>query len=61
MGRFSKITKGMFLAYEGCRESGATNMFDLRTVTALTGLERKDIITITRNYKELMRIHGVAQ
>ena len=48
-----KITKAQFNRYEGCRLSGATNMFDLRNVKALTGLNEEQIIYIMENYNEL--------
>ena len=48
-----KITKEQFSRYEGCRLSGATNMFDLTNVKQLTGLNREQITTIMNNYVEL--------
>ena len=48
-----KITKAQFNRYEGCRLSGATNMFDVRNVTALTGLNKEQIMYIMQNYGEL--------
>ena len=48
-----KITKAQFNRYEGCRLSGATNMFDLRNVKMLTGLNEEQIIYIMENYNEL--------
>ena len=48
-----KITKAQFNRYEGCRLSGATNMFDVRNVTALTGLNKEEIMYIMKNYSEL--------
>ena len=50
-----KITKAQFNRYEGCRLSGATNMFDLRNVTALTGLDKNQCMTIMKNYDELYK------
>jgi len=47
------ITKSQFNRYEGCRLSGATNMFDLTNVRLLTGLDKKQIITIMENYDKL--------
>ena len=48
-----KITKAQFNRYEGCRLSGATNMFDVRNVTMLTGLNKDQIMYIMENYSEL--------
>ena len=48
-----KITKAQFNRYEGCRLSGATNMFDVRNVTMLTGLNKEQIMYIMQNYGEL--------
>lgn len=47
------ITKEEFLAYEDVRRSGVTNMFDLVAVSRLTGLDRKKVIEIHRNYSSL--------
>ena len=49
----TKITKTQFNRYEGCRLSGATNMFDVRNVTMLTGLNKEQIMYIMENYSEL--------
>ena len=49
----TKITKTQFNRYEGCRLSGATNMMDLRNVTALTGLDKNQCIAIMEQYNEL--------
>ena len=48
-----EITKKQFNRYEGVRLSGATNMFDVRNVTALSGLNKKQIMTIMESYSEL--------
>ena len=42
-----------FIKYLDCRDSGVTNMFDLRNVTALTGLSKEQIIYIMKNFSEL--------
>ena len=47
------ITKQQFEAYVDVQMSGVTNMFDVRTVSALTGLDRNQITTIMSNYREL--------
>ena len=48
-----KITKAMFIAYENVRLSGVTNMFVVKDVSVLSGLERAEIIEIMRNYDVL--------
>jgi hypothetical protein len=47
------ITLEQFNAYESVRRSGATNMFDTKKVTKLSGLDRKQILTIMANYSKL--------
>ena len=42
-----------FMKYEDCRTSGVTNMFDVRNVTALTGLSKEQILEIMTNYGTL--------
>jgi hypothetical protein len=42
-----------FMKYEDCRISGVTNMFDVRNVTALTGLSKKQVMKIMTNYETL--------
>ena len=42
-----------FVKYLDVRDSGVTNMFDLRNVTALTGLSKEKIIFIIKNFDEL--------
>jgi len=49
----SEITKEQFEAYVNVQESGVTNMFDIRTVGQLSGLEKQQIMTIMQNYIEL--------
>jgi len=44
------ITKDKFDRYEAVRQSGATNMFDVRMVSRLSGLSNKEIIDIMKNY-----------
>ena len=48
-----KITKEQFEAYVDVQMSGVTNMFDVRTVGDLSGLEKEEILTIMQNYGEL--------
>ena len=49
----SEITKEQFEAYVDVQKSGITNMFDVRTVGQLSGLEKEQIMTIMTNYGEL--------
>ena len=44
-----------FMKYEDVRESGVTNMFDLRNVMALTGLNKEEIMYIMKNYEKLYK------
>ncbi len=48
-----KITQEQFESYEDVRESGVTNMFDVRNVKALSGLNQEQIMTIMTNYEQL--------
>ena len=42
-----------FVKYLDVRDSGVTNMFNLRNVTALTGLSKEQIMYIMKNFSEL--------
>ena len=42
-----------YIKYEDVRKSGVTNMFDVRNVTALTGLSKEQIMYIMKNFSEL--------
>lgn len=44
------ITKEMFEAYVEVRQSGITNMFDVRNVMNLTRLSEHQIYDIMKNY-----------
>jgi len=52
-----KITKAQFEAYVRVQKSGVTNMFDIRNVTALTGLDKNQCMEIMSNYSELEEKH----
>ena len=52
LNKMEKITKEQFEAYVDVQESGVTNMFDVRTVGDLSGLEKEQIITIMKSYGE---------
>ena len=49
----SEITKEQFEAYVDVQMSGVTNMFDVKTVGDLSGLEKEQILTIMQSYGEL--------
>mgnify|MGYP001111744236 CR=1 FL=1 len=49
----TEITQEQFEAYVDVQESGVTNMFDVRTVSDLSGLDKQEIITIMESYSEL--------
>ena len=49
----TEITKEQFEAYVDVQESGVTNMFDVKTVGQLSGLEKEEIMTIMKSYGEL--------
>lgn len=47
------ITKKQFDAYEAVRDSGVTNMFNIKIVKELSGLDQDVIFTIMENYNSL--------
>ena len=49
----TEITQEQFEAYIDVQESGITNMFDVKTVSQLSGLEKEEIMTIMQSYGEL--------
>ena len=51
--KMTEITKEQFEAYVDVQESGVTNMFDVKTVGQLSGLEKEQIMTIMTYYGEL--------
>ena len=58
LNKMEKITEEQFEAYEDVRVSGVTNMFDVKTVSQLSGLEKEDIMTIMKSYGELSDKYG---
>ena len=57
--RVSKIEeKEKFKKYVKVQMSGATNMFDVRTVCSLSGLEREDVLDVMDRYDELSKKYG---
>ena len=53
-----EITQEQFEAYVDVQESGVTNMFDVKTVGQLSGLEKEEIMTIMKGYSELKEKYG---
>ena len=49
------INEEQFVAFEAVRESGITNMFDVRTVSAISGLDRDQITNIMTNYSKYQK------
>ena len=49
----TEISREQFEAYVDVQESGITNMFDVKTVGDLSGLEKEEIMTIMKSYGEL--------
>jgi len=47
------VTKEQFLAFNEVRDSGATNMFDIKTVSELSGLDKDTILEIMKDYNAL--------
>ena len=53
LNEMEKIKKEQFEAYVDVQMSGITNMFDVKTVSQLSGLEKEEILTIMQSYGEL--------
>ena len=53
LNKMVEITKKQFEAYIDVQESGVTNMFDVRTVQSLSGLNKEEIMEIMKNYGTL--------
>ena len=53
INKMTEITQEQFEAYIDVQESGVTNMFDVKTVGELSGLEKEVIMTIMKSYGEL--------
>ena len=54
-----EITQEQFEAYVDVQMSGVTNMFDERTVSAISGLNRDQSISIMSNYEQLDKKYNV--
>jgi len=53
LNKMTEITKEQFKRYVSVQMSGVTNMFDVKTVGQLSGLEKEQIMTIMTSYGEL--------
>ena len=53
LNKMTEITKEQFEAYVNVQESGVTNMFDVKTVGQLSGLEKEQIMKIMTDYGTL--------
>ena len=53
LNKMAEITKEQFEAYVDVQMSGVTNMFDVRIVGELSGLEKEEILEIMKNYGTL--------
>jgi len=51
---YPPVTKEQFLAYEAVRHSGVADMFDVETVSQLSGLDQETILAIMEHYAELV-------
>ena len=49
----TEITKEQFEAYVDVQESGVTNMFDVKTVESISGLNKGTIMSIMKSYSKL--------
>jgi hypothetical protein len=56
-----EITKEMFDMYNRVRRSGITNMFNIRMVGDLSGLDKEEILQIMHGYSELREKFGEEQ
>lgn len=54
---FVHVDRKDFEKYVKVQASGVTNMFDLRTVESLTGLDRDKIKAIAMHYDELDKLY----
>ena len=51
--KMNKITKEQFEAYVNVQMSGVTNMWNVKLVSELAGLEEEEIMTIMKSYGKL--------
>jgi len=57
----SEITEQEFKKYVSVQMSGVTNMWDVKTVEELTNIPREKILTIMKEYGELMKKYPSAK
>ena len=53
LNKMTEITKEQFEAYIDVQESGVTNMWNVKLVGELSGLEEEKIMAIMKNYGQL--------
>ena len=53
LNKMEEITQTQWEAYVDVQKSGVTNMFDVKMVEILSGLEKEVIMTIMQSYGEL--------
>jgi hypothetical protein len=53
-----EVTFEEYRAYEDVRRSGVTNMFDVKMVEALSGLERERVIAVMKNFAAAREAYG---
>ena len=53
VNKMTEITKEQFEAYVDVQMSGVTNMFNVKLVGELSGLEKEEIMEIMKNYGTL--------
>lgn len=51
----NEISKEEFQSFVRVRNSGVTNMFDIRAVSQFSGVEKEQVITIIKNFNSLSR------
>ena len=55
-----KPTKEQFEQYVSIRDSGITNMFDVRFICEISSLTRENCLYIMKHFEELAEEYGVA-
>lgn len=53
-----KISKLQWKAYLEVQSSAVTNMFDIKIVSNISGLDKEHILYIMKNYSELKEEYG---
>lgn len=52
------VSKKKFNLYRKIQYSGVTNMFDVTTVSKLSGLTKEECFDIMKNYSKLVKTYG---